>query len=185
LPRRRDCGRQHAVDHGDVEAHLIERIARIEGDLRAGHASHQPVRVFLEGDTDFRIRAAPIAGHLEPQLLRGVARLTGGEHRHLVAAAVEHRRGGEHRSTLPPGAQVITSTRTTAANQTDATDCESQPSLPQSRCASTFTSEALAWTPSERVADRSAHACFARAKHERDLGSARRVDVVRGASLRK
>src|SRR5215212_4424552 len=36
-------------------------------------------------------------------------------------------------------------------------------------------------TTSERVVDRSAHACFARAKHERDLGSARRLVVVQGA----
>ena len=38
------------------------------------------------------------------------------------------------------------------------------------------------WTSSERVFDRSAHACLARAKHERDLGSARRSDVVLGSS---
>jgi hypothetical protein len=37
-------------------------------------------------------------------------------------------------------------------------------------------------TSSERVVDRSAHACFPRAKHERDLGSARRLVVVRSAS---
>src|SRR3954466_3221035 len=33
-------------------------------------------------------------------------------------------------------------------------------------------------TSSERVVDRSAHACFARAKHERYLGSARRLVLV-------
>jgi hypothetical protein len=32
------------------------------------------------------------------------------------------------------------------------------------------------------VVDRSAHACSARAKHGRDLGSARRLDVVQGRS---
>jgi phosphoglycerate dehydrogenase-like enzyme len=39
------------------------------------------------------------------------------------------------------------------------------------------------WTTSTRVVDRSADACFARAKHERDLGSARRLDVVHLESL--
>jgi hypothetical protein len=34
----------------------------------------------------------------------------------------------------------------------------------------------------ERVVDRSAHAYFVRAKHARDLGSARRLVVVRSAS---
>ena len=33
------------------------------------------------------------------------------------------------------------------------------------------------------MVDRSAHACFARAKHERDIGSARRLDVVRSERL--
>jgi hypothetical protein len=34
------------------------------------------------------------------------------------------------------------------------------------------------WTSTERVVDRSAHACFARAKHERYLGSAGRFVFV-------
>src|SRR3954454_25381140 len=37
------------------------------------------------------------------------------------------------------------------------------------------------WASSERVVDRSAHACFARTKHWPDLGSARRSVVVRCA----
>jgi hypothetical protein len=39
------------------------------------------------------------------------------------------------------------------------------------------------WTRSTRVVDRSADACFAWAKHERDLGSARRLDVVHSSRL--
>jgi hypothetical protein len=87
-PSRRDRGRQHAVDDRDVGSELVEHLAGVEGDLRAGHGCHDPIRLRLEGDTHIWIVAAPVAGHLEAEPPGRGARLARGEHRDLAAPDV-------------------------------------------------------------------------------------------------
>jgi hypothetical protein len=54
-------GRQHAVDHGQLGAQLLDRFSCVERDFSARRRSHHPFGLRLERDANIWIRAPPKA----------------------------------------------------------------------------------------------------------------------------